>query len=351
MKHSARRFLLASLLPLAAWLLLALALHHVADPWWVRGEFDESNRYQPVVDERRQKAMHVQYAPEAAEADTVLVVGTSRSTYYPADAFGGQKAFNFGLSALAVEDYDEVIRFYAQHRTPPKRIYAMMDLLGVSKAEAERRVPFSRYIEEMNTPFYRARLALSWDTFTNSLDVLKLNRSEKSRKRERTYYVGAREKHLNIASDDERKKLFEKYFQEEVASRYGTSFRYRDDFPALLKDIKAAAGGAELVVVLTPVHDSLSKRVMELGRYDDYARWLQEMVAEYGQVYDAFSPTAFTAEEKNFRDSHHAYPEQCRKIMHDVFAGGGSNAVLVNQATLADHLARAKAAWENMSAQ
>jgi hypothetical protein len=351
MKHSARRFLYASLVPLAAWLLFVLLLHHMADPWWVRAEFDSWNLYQPVVDERRQKAMHLQYAPAPVVEDAALVVGTSRSTYYPADAFGGQPAFNFGLSALAVEDYDEVIRFYQKHRPQPERIYLMMDLLGVSKAEAARRVPFSRYEEELDTPFYRARLALSWDTFTNSVDVMKLNLSEKTKKRERTYYVGAREKHLNIAGDKERESLYQKYFKEEVPTRYGKEFQYRDDFAKLLRDIKEASAGTELVVIVTPVHDSLSKRVMEQGRYEDYARWLREMVAEFGTVYDAFSPTSFTAEVRNFRDSHHAYPDQCREIMKDVLAGGGASAVKVDAAMLPDHLAKAKKSWEEMSGQ
>lgn len=349
MKHSARRFLFASLLPLTAWLIIALVLHHIANPWWANAEFNKWNMYQPVVDERRQKAMHLKYAHQNTEVANTLVIGTSRSTYYPADAFGvDQKVFNFGLSALAVEDYDDVIRFYKTHRPTPVRIYVMMDLLGVSKAEAMQRVPFSQYVDELDTPFYRARLSMSWDTFTNSLDVLKLNISEKTRSKERTYYIGTHEKHLNIAADDERKALYQKYFREEVPSRYGVKFQYRDDFVELLRDIKEAAQGSELVVIVTPVHESLSKRVMDMGRYDDYARWMHDMVTEFGQVYDAFSPTAFTSAEHNFRDSHHAYPDKCRELMREVLVGGGANAILVDDENIQQHMIQAKNAWATM---
>jgi hypothetical protein len=320
------------------------------DPSWSVTFPTKLNQYQKGFDERHQKAAYLHYRVEPGTYDSVIV-GSSRATFIPVDAFPKQRPFNFGLSSLDPDEYASVIRFFAADQGAPKQVWLLMDFYG-TKANPPRRVAhFDKAVEVVTERFYRPRVLLSGDTLDHSKDVFRLSADPGYRKERRAYYQGPNRKHLRPVEVAEHLEIARGRSETFLKRYFPDDYSYRENYVELLREIKVAAEQAEVMVLTAPISEGLFTSEMAAGRFDDYARWLRDLVTVFGRVFDSMGYTEFTTAKRAYHDSDHFYPERAYPWLDAARADDGSGyGMWIDESNIDSHIAKQRSAFRERNA-
>ncbi|WP_342528368.1 hypothetical protein MKY84_05615 [Chryseomicrobium sp. FSL W7-1435] len=298
-------------------LLIIGSFSYWIDPLWSFSHKHDYNDVQAVIDERQQKVNELYFGDN--DFDTLLI-GSSRTTYVPANKFEGMDVYNFSASDLSFLEYRPMIEFAQQQNNQPfERIILGVDFFKSSEFQSEKAVDLAPYIEKVQEPFYRWKNLISLDVF----DYAKRNYDWSAEGRLRTLRQYNRD---NIA---EAREFEQATIEKETAAKvekfraefYGDNYRYDSRVKEELEAIQSAYPNAELIVFTTPISTPLYETLVEEGNLPDYERWLEDLKGGADEVYHFMYPNSVTNNLANYFDGHHFYPHIGEQIAKTISTG------------------------------
>lgn len=304
---------------LAMVLLASLAIVAVnawVDPLWLFSHANRYNQRQWGFDERLQKTHRVRFQPFDYDA---LLLGSSRSTYIDQHGFAGVKLFNYAASGMRPAEFAGYIDFAQRRRGQPLReIYLGLDFFATNALAPGQAEPAGHYVRMTETPLYRLESLLNYQTFANArryvrdaLAPVACDCYDRANVKTRPLRPAA-ERQAAIAGDVG-------VYRDSVYGRY----RYDTALRGQLAELRNRFPEARFVVFTTPESMALFAVLLETGRFDDYARWLGEIVDVFGTVYDFLGANSVTVNPENYADGHHFYPAVGHLIARRLSGQGG----------------------------
>jgi hypothetical protein len=301
--------LIITLLPL----LLIGGFNYYIDPLWNFSHAHKFNRIQLSFDERQQKTNYISSVPRDYNT---LILGSSRTTYMNQYDLVGYRAYNYALSIMLMEEYNDYIE-YAKLRNGYDFEYIVigLDFFVTNKnlkLENEFRPP-SYYIEKSNEPAYRYKTLLSRDVLDYSL---------------KNYEASQRGIPQTLAYDRRNIKTLNKVSEAQKQAQINTNLdRYKNliyahyeyrDVKQILSALKANNPHTNFIIFTTPIARPLWDLMLDQGLGPFYEQWLRDSVEVFGQVHNFNYPNSITNDLKNFYDASHVYPEIETLIAHKI---------------------------------
>ena len=122
------------------------------------------------------------------------------------------------------------------------------------------------------------------------------------------------------------------------------SWRDSEQLPQLWRDLREAYPHARFLVFTTPIAEPMFALLVKEGRLEDYGRWLADLTAAFGEVWDFMGLNGVTTDLSRYRDAQHFDPGVGRLIADRLLGRPlpperADFGRLVTPATLAAHLA------------
>lgn len=312
-----RFFTVIFLLIAAVPLLVIGSFSYWIDPLWSFSHKHDYNDVQTVIDERQQKVNELYFGEP--NYDTLLI-GSSRSTYIPANTFEGMDVYNFSASNLSFMEYRSMIEFaQSQNGKPFERIILGVDFFKSSKLQNKHVVKWEPYIAKTEAPFYRWKNLISLDVLEYSKQNFEWSRGtefQDLRQYNRDNIAFAQEFDAETIEKETLAKI--EKFRDEF---YGDNFEYDPRLKEELALIKETYPNAELIVFTTPISTPLFNALEEEGNLPDYERWLEDIQVGPDKVFNFMYPNSVTNDLSNYFDGHHFYPSVGEKIARTISTG------------------------------
>lgn len=323
---------------------LVVGLNVLADPWWFFTHENRLNRVQEDIDERAQKTnwLHAR----AGSFDAVLL-GSSRSTYIDQADFAPLKLFNYSVNALTPREYQPYLDHFAAVNGRPKAIFLGVDFFASRTKPVFPAEPPATYLARADDPRHRLSALLSLETAYHSLRSVQASLGLAPQRRPERYdrrnvrYFGRE------ITAEMRGRNFLRTLEQYRTKVYGADFVYDAELPEVWRRLKEAYPDARIVVFTTPISEPLFSLLVKMGRFPDYERWLADLTAVFGEVWDFMGVNSVTRDLRNYLDAHHFAPRIGRLIADRVqgrplppaHADFGRR---VTPASLGPHLAQAR---------
>lgn len=337
-------------------LLASLALFNWAvDPLWCFGHTRWLTTLQKPFNERHQKTNYLTFVNKG-EYDA-LILGNSRTSLISQHELGGMHAYNYALSAMTPDEFREYLDYFKKTNGRPKTILMGIDF---DYTNANMPLPAGRpefYIKSAQSPLYRYRMLLTYDTFDYSRQNLTIGRYLE---RSKHGCGGILYDNHNLARllKPQDQAYRQQYIDRELAglsTSFGTGYRYRDNLADSLRQIVRDNQGSRFIAFTTPVSKLFFCSFVKAGRLPEYRRWLREMVSVYGEVWNFQYLNSVTNDyADNYSDSHHFYPEIGTLVAHRITGVPDDKipadfGTLVTRDNLEQHLAKVSADAEACS--
>jgi hypothetical protein len=312
------------------------------DPLWFFPHEHALNRVQVGFDERAQKTNWLRARPGRFDA---VLFGSSRVTYVDQRDFAPWRLFNYSVNAMWPQEYRPYLDHFARLNGPPALV-----VLGVDFHSSRHLRPSggprdpAAYPERAGDPRYLVSSLLSFDLLRRSLRVAarsagllgpaeRFDRYDRRNVRRMAEPIDDVHRAGEVLADLE-------LFRTELYAGY----RYNEDLPALWRGLRAAYPNTRFVVFTTPVAEPMFAQLVQEGRLEDYGRWLADLTAAFGEVWDFMGVNSVTTDLSRYRDAQHFDPGVGRLIADRLMgrplpprhADFGRR---VTPATLAEHLA------------
>ncbi|HZS83280.1 MAG TPA: hypothetical protein VFA50_10415 [Stellaceae bacterium] len=335
-----RRYVLSMMALVIGPLIAVGAFVFAVDPLWISPIDTGITRLYCVKDERQNKIDKARF--DSARYDSVLLASSRGNSFDFGTA--GYHTFNFALGGMFPFEYQPVLDLFARYQGEPKTVFLALDFYGTAEPTktTDTDKPPQFFIERLADPFYRLRNTLSWQVLAYAAsDVTSCGTTPGG------YGVFDRTGRMHVGHLASLKEFFRRaranlnFYGRE---RYGVSYTYNAELKDMLKRLRDSHPHSRFVVFTTPESAPMWRLVIEHGRFDDYARWLGEIVEVFGEVHDFLGYNSVTTDYENFYDGHHLYPEIGRLVVKRVLdlpvSGHEDFGVRVTAENLADHIAR-----------
>jgi hypothetical protein len=310
------------------------------DPLWMSPFDSKVARYYCVKNERQNKFDKARF--DGAHYDAVTI-GSSRANSFNFDR-PGKPAFNFALGALFPFEYQPVLDFYAGARGEPQTVFLALDFYGaqVPTPETVGDEPPQRFSEQIADPFYRLRNTLSWNVLGYAINTV-----TNCKPKPGGYGIFDRQGHMlveRLPSMDHFERRAKANINFYSRARYGTTYVYNAELERVLAALRDSHPKSRFVVFITPESAPMWRLIIESGRFDDYGRWLREVVNVFGEVYDFIGYNSITTNYENFYDGHHVYADVgnlvVKRILGQPVTDHEDFGAKVTAANLAQHIER-----------
>lgn len=319
------------------------AFNYYIDPLWTFNHKHNFNSIQMPFNERQQKTNYITY--HDFDYNTLLL-GSSRTTYISQYDFTGLKTYNYSVSNMVIDEYDDYINYAKKVKGSDfEYIIIGLDFMGTN-ANLERRFEEpSYYIDKAAEPGYRFKMLLSKDTLEYAC---------------KNYRAAENGQPVNFAYDRNNiKTLLPVTEQERTVKIHNTILTYRneiyakyeyEDIKATFTKLKAENPDTRFIIFTTPVSLPLMQLVDDEGLLPYYEKWLRDSVDVFGEVYNFMYPNSVTSNLHNYYDASHFYPEIGTMIAHRVLECPDENipadfGVLVTRENIDQHLEKIREQW------
>ncbi|WP_394238809.1 hypothetical protein [Niallia oryzisoli] len=301
------RTLLLAILPL----LLVVAVNYYIDPLWLTNHSSKYNQRQMVIDERQQKTNFITF--NDFDYDT-LIIGSSRTTHINQEDFIGHKAYNYSVSAMRVWEYNDYIE-YAKKVKGGDFDTIVMELYydSFEKNLLDNSEDPLHYIDQANSPFYRIKSLLSYDTLKYSFQ---------------NYTASTKKEFIETRMYNRKNTAEAKRFTNEEALAAKTSFQntftdtptnYDENYLQTLETLKKNNPNTKFIIFTNPTSDyTLKGNVRDKETFADYERWLTEITYVFDNVYNFAYLNSITTDPNNYYDPYHFYPEVGKLIVDKI---------------------------------
>lgn len=282
---------------------------YIIDPFWTFPHANKFNSLQKSSNEREQKSNLLYFQDKEYDG---LLLGTSRVTFLNQYDFKDIDVFNYSFSLSNPINLNEYIEFAKkQNKKDFEYIFIGLDFLG-SNLNAKKNKNPEDIFEEISNPFYKYKILLSIDSVKLSFENIKrslLNRpGGRSYNRENLAFT------TNIPDNEVIKKVENTSVLEQIENL--KDYKYNEKYQDILFKIKESNPNSKFIVFTTPTTVPYLNRIIKLGFYEDYKRWLKNSVLVFSSIYHFMDKNSVnTNYSKYFMDYHHIYPEYSKYIV------------------------------------
>lgn len=281
--------------------------NYTIDPLWT---FCHSNRYnnaQPGFDERQLKTNRAYFC--GLKQYDALLLGSSRVTYINQHDFKTMKVFNYaGVSMYPVEYKGWIDQAKKIKGGPFKTIIIGVDFWGsndgpFAQQQMNSTPPASHYLNISKSFMYRYKMLFTMDTLYRSIESIEhsIHPGTEDYSRDnvkKTIRISVQRKQYAVNTQI---SLYRNQF-------YGRGYHYNNKLKSYLEALKKDNPSTKFIIFTTPISANLFKILVQSGNLKDYNRWMKQLVATFGEVYDFMGVNTITANPKNYADLHHFYP-------------------------------------------
>lgn len=317
-------------------------INWLLDPLWIFSSRGTRPHYYNIQDEAEVKSNKLVADGARYKA---LLIGTSRCTYLDARLFY-RPTFNYCVSGLFPRYYKPYIDFFSQINGPPEQLILSFDFIGTNAKVSRNNHP-ETYIANSNSLLYRVQMLISLRSVFDGIANLRYDRPSSYQ----YLYSKNGVKHINRgarnATEAMRKEQLD-FFRKAYSK---DEYEYNAALKTIFKEIRDAYPDSNIVVFTTPTSARLFHLLVSTGRFNDYAKWLGDLVATFGSIEDFMGINSFTTNDDNFIDLHHVYPDVGEALIRRLedkplpkYQGFGAR---ITQANLNEHL---RAQWNAVQA-
>jgi hypothetical protein len=296
---------------LLIFIITIMGINFFIDPNWSFSHEHYFNTSQSDFNERQTKANYLTYREESYDA---ILLGSSRTTYINQNEFS-LSTFNYGVSAVSVQEFERMIDFAldTQEKEYFERIYIGLDFFATNanRDDLETLEETSNNAFEMtNNKSNRYTELLSIDTFENSVKnaIASFFKNRGTQRYQRSYdrnniatalVVDAQTAEQNIADDVQRYK----------ETHYGSNYKYNKNYKDIMQSLIDKYPNTEFIVFTNPIHFELFSAIDENNLEDDFNQWLKDIVEVFGEVHNFIGKNEITTDSSYYYDGHHYYEE------------------------------------------
>jgi hypothetical protein len=295
------------------------SISYLVDPMWCFTHANRLNSRQLPFDERQQKSNYIVSRPSSYDA---LIMGSSRTNILDQRDIKGYTAFNFSVNGMMPEEYADYARFFKRHNSQNIKLIVLgVDFFG-SNQNFKGYNPKSPdyYFQNAENRWYRFKTLLTLDSISYSVRNIRELYSPTAF----AYYKRDATKTFIPIPADFRKASLARDLAEFDRYLYGKNYRYHDIKPKLLK-LRDEYPACRFVVFTTPDSKLLWDFMLRSGRFEDYLRWLGDVIEVFGEVYDFMGENELTINMDNFQDAHHLTEQAAQKIVAQLFTASPQN--------------------------
>lgn len=284
-------------------------VNFVFDPLWCFSQINRITRFSTIIDQRLQKTNLLTFGDHGYDA---VIIGSSRSELLNQNEFGRYKTFNYAVPAFTAQEYLPYLNYFKEKNgKEPKAIVIGLDFFSTTRNIPLNSKTPQHYFNESNERLYRTKTLLEMDT-VRILIKARLNKMQ--------YFKYDRLDNLLVPgaiSAEELQRIFAvrlKMFKDTFYSK--NSYVYDESVATVYADLVRSNPGSSLIAFITPESQPLYEYLIKSGRFNDYARWLQEVVTAFGGVYNFMYLNTITRDTSNYVDADHFYPRIGTLIAH-----------------------------------
>lgn len=284
---------------------MVVTLNFVIDPLWIYSHSNSLNNKQPVFNERQQKTNKLFFA--GMEQYDAIMLGSSRGAMFNQNDFTGMKLFNYSANNMAPWEYAGWIEVAKKIKGSDfKEIVIAIDFFGTQshlddQANDPSRLPQS-YLDRAKNKLYPYQSMMSLDTAKNAFKgLMKAIRSPGVE-----YYNRENVKFAEAVSVEQRNQYIQ-WNIEDHQKDFGKTYKYKEDWVNLLKNLKTKNPNTHFTIITTPVSQQWFDAFVQPSHINDYKRWLKETVEVFGEVHHFMDMNSITKNINNFFDAHHVY--------------------------------------------
>lgn len=307
-----RTFLLVLIFALLPFSIIA-GFNYYVDPLWNFAHANEFNDYQDGFDERQLKTNTVTHT--SFDYDT-LIVGTSRTTYVNHSEFKGLNAFNYALSSMMIDEYNDYIE-YAKKQNGKDFDTIVMELYfgGFDKERGTGQLDPEHYFQTSNEFLYPFKSLMSFDTFDrakNNYEASKQNELKGPRSYDRNNEVST------TITNEKMPLMVNGFLEKNEKNLIKTgSYPYDPSYFDMLKELKQNNPNTKFLIYIDPTMAPRIDQLLENPIYwDMYKKWIYEIVDIFGSTYNFMTVNSVTKDLTNYFDTHHFYPQVGNYIAH-----------------------------------
>jgi hypothetical protein len=263
------------------------------------------NRVQPGFDERAQKTNWLQARPGQFNA---VLLGSSRSTYIDQRDFSPWRMFNYAANAMRPAEYQPYLDlFTAVNGRPPDLVVLGVDFFGSRGGGAGQLRSPESYTQRAGDIRYMVSSLLSLDLLRSSLHTVALSAGLIGTLEKLDYYDRSNIRHFRQFIDLEYRAQAVLLNLEIFQAIYG-NYTYDTHLVRLWTQLRAAYPHTRFIVFTTPIAEPMFALLVREGRLDDYSRWLADLTAVFGEVWDFMGLNSVTTDLSRYRDAQHFDP-------------------------------------------
>lgn len=283
-------------------IIFIVGINYIVDPLWLFSHSNKLNQKQGSYDERQLKTNYLYYRLKN-NFDGILL-GSSRATYVNQNDFKDMKIFNYSSGAMQPYEYKYYIDFAKKVRGEDlKYIIIGSDFFGTKTIDEKFHINPNEYINNtIHTSRYK--FLLSMDTFNKSISNIRYS----FKGRDLYYDREAVKYHKKIPVDE----MFQKHILSAKANTKNLSdldYRYDNEYIEILKKMRNDNLDTRFIIYTSPVtSDLLVSIIKNAKRWEDYKRWLYELIEIFGEVNHFMTINSITKDLENYYDDNHAYP-------------------------------------------
>ncbi|WP_418179816.1 hypothetical protein ACNSOO_05035 [Aliarcobacter lanthieri] len=283
-------------------------VNYIVDPLWLFNHSNKLNQKQGSYDERQLKTNYL-YFKIKGNFDGILL-GSSRATYVNQNDFENMNIFNYSAGAMMPFEYKGFIDFAKKLKGEDlKYIIIGSDFFGTNEIDEKSRLSPEYYINNvLNNSRYK--FLFSIDTFKKSINNIRY-----SLKGREMYYDREAIKYRNKISEEEVLKNYSNSIKEQVKILSYPNYKYNENYINILKTIKNENSNTKFIIYTSAVTSDLLVSIIKNGkRWDEYKRWLYELIEVFGEVNHFMTINSITKNLENYFDDNHAYPSTLKLI-------------------------------------
>lgn len=321
----------------------------IMDPLWNFSHRHALNNLQEGFNERQQKINKIQHQQFQYNA---LLLGSSRAVLLDQNELSSNdvRTFNFATSLSMPHEYRDYVNFAKKKQNNEfKYLFLELDFYGTNKNNKYLiNYTGAKEISVTKECCYRWKTLFSFSTLEHSLK--NLARAVLRKAFQRSY------RRDNVA-------LTDKYTEVEVKQRIKKvtldnamgmeNYAYNDGYEDVLKTFKSENNQTGFIVFTSPVSSYYLDLLFEAGLWDEYTKWLYDIVNVFGEVYHFMDYNTVTKEySRYFLDYHHVYPEVQRMMASKILGKADINMLndfgqSLNKKNLKSYLIIMKKTMEN----
>ncbi|MGR5986176.1 hypothetical protein ACUC2M_21235 [Bacillus cytotoxicus] len=282
------------------------------DSLWIFPHKNKWNNVQFGFNERQQKTNYISYRPFPYDS---IILGSDRTTFINQHDFTGLHAFNYAVSSMDPREYDAYIEYAKEQKgSELSSIVIGLDFLGTN---GNREIGFDKpnvYIDQARSWLYPIKSYVSTDGITYSLQTIKTSIHQST---DIDRYNRDNIKKMREYTKEERDAQIQAQVDKFSREIYGGNYEYQN-MKEILGTVKAHNPNTKFYIFTTPVSEPLFRTMIQSGRWEEYKRWLHDVVDVFGEVQHFMYINSVTTNLDNYMDGHHFRPEVGKMIAHKV---------------------------------